>query len=110
MQKKLISSVTLFLVFVAVQVYAPSAMAQGKFTIFGDVRITSDGNTLIPKDVLLLWRRVPDGEVARQMVSSRGRWRFTGKTEGEDESVAEADDKESGRETERRMVGMTMSD
>src|SRR5688572_22884114 len=109
MQKKLISSVTLFLVFVAVQVYAPSAMAQGNFTIFGDVRITSDGNTLVPKDVLLLLRRVPDGEVARQMVSSRGRYRFTGLKEGEYEIVAEADGKEIGRLTQIRIGGMTLS-
>jgi tetratricopeptide (TPR) repeat protein len=109
MQIKLISSVTLFLVLVAVHVNAPSAMAQGNLTIFGDVRITSDGNTLVPKDVLLLLRRVPDGEVARQMVSSRGRYRFTNLKEGEYEIVAESEGKEIGRLTQIRIGGMTLS-
>ena len=109
MQKKLTSIVTLFLVLVAIQVYSPSAMAQGGLTIFGDVRITSDGNTLVPKDVLLLLRRIPDGEVARQIVSSRGRYRFTNLKEGEYEIVAEAEGKEIGRLTQIRIGGMTLS-
>ncbi len=109
MQKKLTSIVTLFLVLVAIQVYLPSAMAQGGLTIFGDVRITSDGNTLVPKDVLLLLRRIPDGEVARQIVSSRGRYRFTNLKEGEYEIVAEAEGKEIGRLTQIRIGGMTLS-
>ncbi|HET8781683.1 MAG TPA: tetratricopeptide repeat protein [Pyrinomonadaceae bacterium] len=108
MQKKLITFVTLFLVLVAIQIYAPSTMAQGNLTIFGDVRITSDGNTLVAKDVLLILRRVPDGEIARQMVSSRGRYRFTGLKEGEYEILAEADGKEVGRLTQIR-IGMTLS-
>ena len=83
-------------------------MAQG-LTIFGDVRITSDGNTLVPKDVLLILRRVPDGEVARQMVSSRGRYRFTGLESGEYEIVAEAEGKEVGRLTQIRIGDMTLS-
>lgn len=109
MQKKLMSFVTLFLFLVAIQVYAPSSMAQGGFTIFGDVRITSDGNTAVPKDVLLLLRRVPDGEVGRQMVSSRGRYRFTNLKEGEYEIVAEVEGKEIGRLTQIRVGGMTLS-
>lgn len=109
MQKRIISFVTLILILVAIQVLAPSTMAQGAYTIFGDVRITSDGNTLIPKDVLLILRRVADGEVARQMVSSRGRYRFTGLKDGEYEIVAEAEGKEVGRLTQIRIGGMTLS-
>lgn len=105
MEKK---SITLLLILIAIQICAASAMAQGNLTIFGDVRITSDGNTLVPKDVLLILRRVPDGEIARQMVSSRGRYRFTGLREGEYEIIAEAEGKEIGRLTQIR-IGMTPS-
>ena len=109
MQKKLVSFVTLILVLVAIQSYAPSASAQGGFTIFGDVRITSDGTTVVPKEVLLILRRVPEGEVGRQFVSSRGRYRFTNLKEGEYEIVAEAEGKEIGRLTQIRIGGMTLS-
>jgi tetratricopeptide (TPR) repeat protein len=109
MQKKSISYVTLFVVLVAIQICAPSVMAQGSLTIFGDVRITSDGNTVVPKEVLLVLRRVPDGELARQYVSSRGRYRFTNLKEGEYEIIAEAEGKEIGRLTQIRIGGMTLS-
>ena len=107
--QKLISFVTLILVLVTIQIYTPSAMAQGPYTIFGDVRITSDGNTLVPKEVLLILKRVPDGETGRQYVSSRGRYRFTNLKEGEYEIVAEAEGKEIGRLTQIRIGGMTLS-
>jgi|KBSSwiStaDraftv2_1062776.scaffolds.fasta_scaffold24558_2 tetratricopeptide (TPR) repeat protein len=109
MQKKVIPFITLILVLAGIQLFAPSAMAQGSLTIFGDVRITSDGNTIVPKDVLLLLRRVPDGEVGRQMVSSRGRYRFTNLKEGEYEIIAEAEGKEIGRLSQIRIGGMTLS-
>lgn len=109
MQRKSISFVTLILIAVAIQVYAPFTPAQSNLTIFGDVRITSDGNTIVPKEVLLLLRRVPDGEMARQMVSSRGRYRFTNLKSGEYEIVAEVDGKEIGRLTQIRIGDMTLS-
>jgi tetratricopeptide (TPR) repeat protein len=109
MQDKSIRFFILILILVAIQIYPSSAMAQAGLTIFGDVRITSDGNALVPKDVLLILRRVPDGEVGRQMVSSRGRYRFTSLKEGEYEIVAEADGKEIGRLTQIRIGGMTLS-
>jgi tetratricopeptide (TPR) repeat protein len=109
MQKKLVSFVALILVLVAIPVCAPSAMAQGGLTIFGDVRITSDGNTVVPREVLLILRRIPEGEVGRQYVSSRGRYRFTNLKEGEYEIVAEAEGKEIGRLTQIRIGGMTLS-
>ncbi|HEU4769157.1 MAG TPA: tetratricopeptide repeat protein [Pyrinomonadaceae bacterium] len=108
MEKRIISFVTLILILAAIHIYSPSTMAQG-LTIFGDVRITSDGNTLVPRDVLLLLRRVADGEVARQMVSSRGRYRFTGLKAGEYEIVAEAEGKEIGRLTQIRIGDMILS-
>lgn len=86
-----------------------SAIAQGGSTIFGDVRITGDNGVALPKDVMLILRRVPDGEVARQMVSSRGRYRFTNLKEGEYEIVAEVNGREIGRLTQIRIGGMTLS-
>ncbi len=71
--------------------------AQGGRTLFGDVRITGEDNNLVPKDVTIILRKVPDGELSRQTVSSRGRYRFNNLAEGEYELIIEADGKEVGR-------------
>jgi tetratricopeptide (TPR) repeat protein len=105
MQKK---SITLFLILLAIQLCASSAMAQG-LVIFGDVRVTGENNQVVPKEVLLILRRVPDGEVGRQMVSSRGRYRFSTLKEGEYEILVEVDGKEIGRLSQIRIGGMTLS-
>ena len=76
---------------------AQPVVAQGGRTLFGDVRITGEDNNVVPKDVTIILRKVPDGELSRQTVSSRGRYRFTNLTEGEYELVIEADGKEIGR-------------
>jgi len=73
--------------------------AQGGRTLFGDVRITGEDNILIPKEVTIILRKVPDGELSRQVVSSRGRYRFTNLQEGEYELLIESDGKEIGRMT-----------
>jgi TolA-binding protein len=77
----------------------PFAAAQqgGNRTLFGDVRITGEDNNVVPKEVTLVLRRTPDGEVGRQMISSRGRYRFNNLIYGEYELVVEADGKEIGR-------------
>jgi len=77
--------------------FAQSAAAQGGRTLFGDVRVTGDNDNLIPKEVTIILRKVPDGELARQTVSSRGRYRFTNLAIGEYELVIESDGKEIGR-------------
>lgn len=77
----------------------PPAAAQGGRTLFGDVRITGEDNNLVPKEVTIILRKVPDGELSRQVVSSRGRYRFTNLALGEYELVIEADGKEIGRMT-----------
>jgi len=77
--------------------FAQSAAAQGGRTLFGDVRITGDNNNLIPREVTIVLRKVPDGELSRQTVSSRGRYRFTNLAVGEYELIIEADGKEIGR-------------
>jgi tetratricopeptide (TPR) repeat protein len=77
------------------------ALAQGGGvggqSLFGDVRVTAENNTVVPKEVTLILRRVPDGEVGRQTVSSRGRYRFNNLKTGEYEILIEADGKEIGR-------------
>jgi tetratricopeptide (TPR) repeat protein len=87
----------LFLTVLGAALFAQSAAAQGGRTLFGDVRVTSENDTLIPKEVTIILRKVPDGELARQTVSSRGRYRFTNLALGEYELVIEADGKEIGR-------------
>jgi tetratricopeptide (TPR) repeat protein len=77
--------------------FVPSVAAQGGRTLFGDVRITGEDNNLIPKEVTIILRMVPDGELSRQVVSSRGRYRFTNLALGEYELVIEADGREIGR-------------
>lgn len=87
----------LSLMVLAAAVLAQPAAAQGGRTLFGDVRITGEDNNLVPREVTLILRRSPDGEVGRQTISSRGRYRFTNLPNGEYELVVEADGKEAGR-------------
>jgi tetratricopeptide (TPR) repeat protein len=87
----------LSLMVLAAALFVPPVHAQGGRTLFGDVRITGEDNNLIPKDVTIILRKVPDGELSRQTVSSRGRYRFTNLQEGEYELVIEAEGKEIGR-------------
>ena len=77
--------------------FTQTALAQGGQTLFGDIRITGENNELVLKDVTLILRKVPDGEIGRQTVSSRGRYRFTNLKVGEYEIAIEADGKEIGR-------------
>lgn len=85
------------LVLALVAILSGAALAQGGRTLFGDVRVVGENNNLVPKEVTLILRRAPDGEVGRQTVSSRGRYRFTNLINGEYEIVIEVDGKEIGR-------------
>jgi tetratricopeptide (TPR) repeat protein len=109
MRKNLPRLLTFILVLVAIHVCGGLAFAQQGLSIFGDVRVTSDNDAIVPKEVMLILRRVPDGEIARQSVSSRGRYRFNNLKEGEYEILAESDGKEVGRLTQIRIGGMTLS-
>ena len=73
------------------------AQRGGNRSLFGDVQITGEDNNSVPKEVTLILRRQPDGEVARTTVSSRGRYRFNNLIYGEYDLVIEADGKEIGR-------------
>lgn len=85
------------LILIAAHLSATGVLAQGGQTVFGDVRVTGDNNTVVPKEVTLILRRVPEGEVGRQTVSSRGRYRFTNLKTGEYEILIEVNGKEIGR-------------
>ncbi|HEY2964139.1 MAG TPA: tetratricopeptide repeat protein [Pyrinomonadaceae bacterium] len=78
-------------------VLSGTAFAQGGQTLFGDVRVTGEDNTVVPQEVTLILRRAPDGEVGRQTVSSRGRYRFNNLIPGDYEIVIEVNGKEIGR-------------
>jgi tetratricopeptide (TPR) repeat protein len=103
-----LSLACLSLLFVLIAIFPGTAQAQGGQTLFGDVRITGENNEVVAKDVTLILRKVPDGEVGRQAVSSRGRYRFTNLKAGEYEIVVEADGKEIGR-LQQIMVRREMS-
>jgi tetratricopeptide (TPR) repeat protein len=77
--------------------FAKSVLAQGTQSLFGDVRVTSEDNQLVPKEVTLILRLVNEGEVGRQTVSSRGRYRFNNLKTGEYEIIVESDGKEIAR-------------
>jgi tetratricopeptide (TPR) repeat protein len=87
----------LSLLLVLFSVGTTGAFAQGGQTLFGDVRISTEDNTLVPEEVTLILRRAPDGEVGRQTISSRGRYRFTNLNPGDYEIVVEVNGKEIGR-------------
>lgn len=76
---------------------AEPAAAQGGRTLFGDIRITGENNALVPKEVTIILRRINEGELGRQTISSRGRYRFTNLSLGEYEILVEAEGKEVGR-------------
>ena len=85
------------LILIAAYLSAANVLGQGGQTVFGDVRVTGDNNVVVPKEVMLILRRVPEGEVGRQTVSSRGRYRFTNLKTGEYEILIEVNGKEIGR-------------
>ncbi|HEY6802200.1 MAG TPA: tetratricopeptide repeat protein [Pyrinomonadaceae bacterium] len=105
--KKIVSSLLLGVVVLCV---ASNAFAQATQILFGDVRVTADNsNVVVPQEVLLILRRVPDGEVGRQMVSSRGRYRFSNLKTGDYEIVVEVDGKEIGRLQQITVGGLSNS-
>jgi tetratricopeptide (TPR) repeat protein len=109
MKPKSVSPLPVFLFLSVILMSTGDAFAQGGQTIFGDVRIAGDNNVVVPRDVTLILRRVPDGEVGRQVVSSRGRYRFTNLKQGEYEIIAEVNGKEIGRLQQIRIGGANLS-
>jgi tetratricopeptide (TPR) repeat protein len=97
MRRQRVQLLCLVLVLGATCLLSATVLAQGGQTLFGDIRVTGDNNTVVPKEVTLILRRVPDGEIGRQTVSSRGRYRFNNLKTGEYEILVEVDGKEIGR-------------
>jgi tetratricopeptide (TPR) repeat protein len=84
--------------------------AQGGQTLFGDVRVTAENsNVTVTQEVTLILRRATEGEVGRQTVSSRGRYRFTNLKTGDYEIVVEVDNKEIGRVQQVTVGGLSNS-
>jgi len=79
-------------------VWSTTVRSQATQTLFGDVRVTAENSeVVVPKEVTLILVKVPDGEVGRQSVSSRGRYRFNNLKAGDYEIAVEVDGKEIGR-------------
>ena len=75
-----------------------NVFGQGGQTLFGDVRVTAENSVVpVPQEVTLILRRATEGEVGRQTVSSRGRYRFTNLKIGDYEIVVEVQGKEIGK-------------
>ena len=85
-------------------------LSQGGQTLFGDIRVTTEGsNVAVPQEVTLILRRVTEGEVGRQTVSSRGRYRFTNLKTGDYEIVVEVNGEEIGRLQQITVGGLSNS-
>ena len=83
---------------------------QGGQTLFGDVRVTAENSDMsVPQEVTLILRHATEGEVGRQTVSSRGRYRFTNLKTGDYEIVVEVDNKEIGRLQQVTVGGLSNS-
>ena len=103
------SLLSLAIILVMSLVFTGRARAQGGLTLFGDVRITADNGVVVPAEVTLILRRATEGDIGRQMVSSRGRYRFTNLKMGDYEIVVEVEGKEIGRLQQITVGGLSNS-
>ncbi len=75
-----------------------TSFAQSGLAIWGEIKISSDPtDASAPSAVDVILVRVDAGEVGRQSISNRGRYRFTNLRTGEYEVVIEVDNKEITR-------------
>lgn len=76
-----------------------SAFEQGQQTLFGDIRIFSKGGSVPDESVTVVLYGVSQGsgELCRQTVSNRGRYRFSNLKNGEYEIAVEFEGNEIGR-------------
>ena len=77
----------------------PIALAQGNQVLFGDIRIRTKDGTAPNLSVTLVLYGTPQsaGEIERQTISNRGRYRFSNLKQGEYELAVEVDGNEIGR-------------
>jgi len=86
--------------------------SQGNHTLFGDVRIrTKEGSTPVESVSIVLYgtSETAAGEVGRQMVSNRGRYRFQNLRDGEYEIAIEVGGSEIGRARNVVVSGLSNS-
>lgn len=75
-----------------------ATMAQQNFAIWGEIKIDGgEGDSQAPSAVNVILVKIGTGEVGRQTISSRGRYRFTNLTAAEYEVVIEVNEKEVTR-------------
>lgn len=91
------------------QAFSIVPVVQGGQTLFGDVHITADSGAVVPVEVTLILRRVTEGEVGRQSVSSRGRYRFTNLKTGDYEIAVEVGGREIGKLQQITVGGLSNS-
>ena len=73
-------------------------LGQANQTLFGDVRIrTSDGTLRKESVTIVLYGVTQSGEIGRQTISNRGRYRFSNLKQGEYEIAVEVEGNEIGR-------------
>lgn len=78
---------------------SPSLMAaQSNYAIWGEVRIkVADATSSAPESATIILTKVGTGELARQSISTGGRYRFTNLSEGDYDIIADIDGREASR-------------
>ena len=99
----------LFAVFVLSFAGIKSVNAQGGPTLFGDVKINSGEPDEASKAVTIVLYKDTGGEIGRQTISSKGRYRFTNLRAGDYDIVIEVDGKEVGRVSPVTVGGLSNS-
>jgi tetratricopeptide (TPR) repeat protein len=76
---------------------APQANAQGGQTLFGEVKIDETDKTSAPHSIFVILYRDGGGEIGRQSVSNRSRYRFINLLKGDYQLAVEVDNNEIAR-------------
>lgn len=85
------------ILFVLSTLTAPEANAQGGQTLFGEVKIDETDKTSAPRSILVILYRDGGGEIGRQSVSNRSRYRFINLLKGDYQLAVEVDSNEIAR-------------
>lgn len=76
---------------------APATYAQGGQTLFGEVKIDNTDSSAAPQSIFVVLYRDGGGEMGRQSVSNRSRYRFINLLKGEYHLAVEVDNNEIAR-------------
>jgi tetratricopeptide (TPR) repeat protein len=85
------------ILFVLSTLTAPEANAQGGQTLFGEVKVDETDKTSAPHSILVILYRDGGGEIGRQSVSNRSRYRFINLLKGDYQLAVEVDNNEIAR-------------